>query len=65
MSKLKNMYAQMHDDESYMNKVNPNPLSASGKRVMESMKKQYDGKKGEQVFYATMNKNKMKKKWEK
>lgn len=39
------------------------PLSKSGKKVMSSMKKDY-GKKAEEVFYATMNKNKMKSKWE-
>ncbi len=39
------------------------PLSKSGKEVMGAMKKEY-GKKGKQVFYATMNKMKMKNKWE-
>ena len=28
----------------------------SGKKVMASMKKQYGGEKGKQVFYATANK---------
>ena len=39
------------------------PLTKSGHEVMGSMKKQY-GKRGKEVFYATMNKMNMKKKWE-
>ncbi len=31
-----------------------------GKEVMAAMKKEYGGKKGESVFYATANKNKKK-----
>ena len=31
-----------------------------GEKVMKSMKKQYGEKKGEQVFYATANKQKSK-----
>lgn len=30
-----------------------------GSEVMTKMKKKYGGKKGQQVFYATANKNKM------
>lgn len=30
-----------------------------GEEVMSNMKKQYGDKKGEQVFYATANKNKV------
>lgn len=40
------------------------PLSKTGKKVKRSMCKQY-GNKCEEVFYATMNKKKMKDKWEK
>ena len=40
-----------------------NPLTATGKKVMTSMTKQYGTKKGKQVFYATMNK--YNKKWHK
>ena len=40
------------------------PLTKSGKKIKKSMAKTYGKKKGEQVFYATMNKNKMKSKWE-
>ena len=36
------------------------PLTKKGKKVMSSMKKQYGKKKGEQVFYATRNKGKLK-----
>lgn len=32
------------------------PLTKSGRKIMSSMKKQYGKKKGESVFYATMNK---------
>jgi hypothetical protein len=39
------------------------PLTKSGSKVMKSMMKEY-GKKGEEVFYATMNKKGMKSKWE-
>ncbi len=36
------------------------PLSKKGKKIMKSMKKQYGKKRGEQVFYATKNKGKIK-----
>ena len=36
------------------------PLTKKGKRIMRSMKKQYGKKRGEQVFYATKNKGKIK-----
>lgn len=32
------------------------PLSAKGKKIMSSMKKEYGVKKGKQVFYASANK---------
>ena len=38
-----------------------NYYSGHGKEVMHKMKKKYGGKKGEQVFYATANKDKDKK----
>ena len=31
-----------------------------GKKIMKSMKKQYGIKRGEQVFYASLNKKKIK-----
>ena len=34
------------------------PLTKSGKSILGSMKKQYGEKKGEDVFYASINKNK-------
>lgn len=41
------------------------PLSGSGKEVMGSMKEQYGPKKGESVFYASINKGKPgSEKWE-
>ncbi len=36
------------------------PLNKKGKEIMKSMKAQYGAKKGEQVFYATKNKGKIK-----
>ena len=36
------------------------PITAKGKKIMAAMKKQYGGKKGEQVFYASQNKGKIK-----
>ena len=36
------------------------PLTDNGKKIMKSMKKQYGKKKGEQVFYASKNKGKIK-----
>jgi len=36
------------------------PLSKKGKKIMKSMKDQYGSKRGEQVFYASMNKDKIK-----
>lgn len=39
---------------------NKMPLTKKGKKVMKSMKGQYGEKKGEQVFYATKNKGKLK-----
>jgi len=36
------------------------PLSKKGKKIMKSMKDQYGSKRGEQVFYASMNKGKIK-----
>jgi threonyl-tRNA synthetase len=44
-------------------------LTVKGKKVLKSMKKQYGSEKGEQVFYASKNKGKIKKvekkKWQK
>ncbi len=34
------------------------PLSKSGSKVMKNMKKEYGSKKGEEVFYASINKKK-------
>lgn len=36
------------------------PLTKKGEKVKAAMKKQYGAKKGEQVFYATENKGKVK-----
>ena len=36
------------------------PLTKKGKKIKRSMKKQYGKKRGEQVFYATKNKGKIK-----
>jgi len=32
------------------------PLTKKGKKIMSAMKKEYGGKKGERVFYASKNK---------
>jgi hypothetical protein len=36
------------------------PITKKGKKIMSQMKKQYGGKKGEQVFYASKNAGKIK-----
>jgi hypothetical protein len=36
------------------------PLTKKGEKVKAAIKKQYGAKKGEQVFYATENKGKVK-----
>lgn len=36
------------------------PLNKKGKKIMGAMKKEYGKKRGEQVFYATKNKGKIK-----
>ena len=36
------------------------PLNKKGKKIMKSMKNQYGVKRGEQVFYASLNKKKIK-----
>lgn len=36
------------------------PLTKKGKKIKEAMKKEYGEKKGEQVFYASENKGKIK-----
>jgi len=36
------------------------PLNRKGKKIMKSMKEQYGSKKGKSIFYATMNKGKIK-----
>lgn len=36
------------------------PLTKKGEKVKAAMKKQYGSKKGEQIFYATENKGKVK-----
>ena len=38
------------------------PLTKKGKKIKRSMKKTYGPKKGEQVFYASINKRKSKNK---
>ena len=40
------------------------PLTETGQKVLSSMKSQYGDDKGEQVFYATMNKESKKSEWE-
>jgi hypothetical protein len=37
------------------------PLTKKGSKIMSAMKKQYGKKRGEQVFYASKNKGKIKK----
>ena len=37
------------------------PLTIKGKKIKRNMKKNYGPKKGEQVFYASINKRKIKK----
>ena len=36
------------------------PLTAKGKKILASMKKQYGSEKGERVFYASINSGKIK-----
>ena len=36
------------------------PLNKKGKKIMKSMKDQYGKKRGAQVFYASLNKKKIK-----
>ena len=36
------------------------PLNEKGQKIMKSMKKQYGSKRGEQIFYASLNKGKIK-----
>ena len=36
------------------------PLTKKGKKIMKSMKKSYGKKRGEQIFYASKNKGKIK-----
>jgi hypothetical protein len=36
------------------------PLTTKGKKIKTAMQKQYGKKRGEQVFYATENKGKIK-----
>ncbi len=36
------------------------PLTSKGNKILSSMKKEYGGKKGESVFYASINKGKIK-----
>lgn len=36
------------------------PLTKKGKKIKAAMKKEYGAEKGEQVFYATENKGKIK-----
>jgi hypothetical protein len=36
------------------------PLNKKGKKIMKSMKDQYGKKRGKQVFYASLNKKKIK-----
>jgi hypothetical protein len=41
-------------------KENAMPKTAKGQKIMKNMKSQYGAKKGEQVFYASKNKGKIK-----
>ena len=36
------------------------PLTAKGKKIKAAMKKEYGAKKGEEVFYASVNKGTIK-----
>ena len=44
----------------WFTKENNMPLTKKGKKVKKEFEKEYGKKKGEQVFYATENKRKMK-----
>ena len=35
------------------------PLTSKGKKILSSMKKQYGAKKGERIFYSSINKGKI------
>lgn len=35
------------------------PLTAKGKKILAAMRKQYGGKKGKSVFYASINAGKV------
>ena len=35
------------------------PLTAKGKKILKSMRKQYGSKKGKRVFYASANKGRI------
>lgn len=35
------------------------PITKKGRKIMGAMKKQYGGKKGKEVFYASKNKGKI------
>jgi hypothetical protein len=35
------------------------PVSKKGKKILDSMKKEYGPKKGERVFYASINKGRI------
>lgn len=35
------------------------PLNAKGKKILAEMKKEYGAEKGERVFYASVNKGKI------
>lgn len=35
------------------------PLTAKGKKILANMKKQYGAKKGEEIFYASINSGKI------
>ena len=36
------------------------PLTAKGQKILKNMKKEYGGKKGTSVFYASANKGRIK-----
>ena len=36
------------------------PLTKKGRKIMKNMKKEYGGKKGKSVFYASRNKGRIK-----
>ena len=54
------IHAKVSSERKLKRRGEEMPLTPKGKKVLREMKKEYGGQKGKQIFYASINKGKIK-----